>query len=367
VYENLKKYKEDGKKIIGVIPHAIVPDELILASDAIPFHFCLGGTEDQMNTGHTYVSQTTCGFQRVVLGIFEEGESISNQIYDLLDVVVSGTFCNGVQNSGMYLANYFEKEQYKLIIPHTDKSNAFNFYLKELIEFKKFLEEKTGTTITTDKLNDSIKFYNELRELYRNIDKSRFEKEPIVSLSEIQNLLYDLFLNGPNRNLDTVKNFYGFLSKRTISEKKGVRIFLTGSGILIEDKFVSILEELNCSIVGDDLWTGFEFYHALVENYLQDPLQALARKYLHKNLTGRMIPDTYRISTVLNECDKRNVEGIINNYLKFCDSYSNSADAFKSFMNKKGFPVLNLERDYSENSIGQLRTRIEAFIEIISG
>ena len=68
VYENLKKYKEDGKKIIGVIPHAIVPDELILASDAIPFHFCLGGTEDQMNTGHTYVSQTTCGFQRVVLG-----------------------------------------------------------------------------------------------------------------------------------------------------------------------------------------------------------------------------------------------------------------------------------------------------------
>lgn len=146
-YENLIKDKEDGKKIVGIIPHTIVPDELIFASNAIPLHFCLGGTEDQMNSGHAYVSQTTCGFQRVNLGIFEEKEGVSYQIYDLIDYVIAGTFCAGVQNTGMYLEHYFGKEQYRLIIPYCKTSNPFSYFLKELYQLKSFLEKRNNITI----------------------------------------------------------------------------------------------------------------------------------------------------------------------------------------------------------------------------
>ena len=85
-YDALRRQKEEGKKIVGIVAHGIVPDELILAADAVPLRFCLGGTEEQMTLGHTYLAQTTCGFQRVNLGIFEEREGISYQIYDLINL-----------------------------------------------------------------------------------------------------------------------------------------------------------------------------------------------------------------------------------------------------------------------------------------
>ncbi|MHA2282270.1 MAG: 2-hydroxyacyl-CoA dehydratase, partial [Promethearchaeota archaeon] len=290
-YNNLIKYKEDGKAIVGIIPHTIVPDELIIASNSIPLHFCLGGTEDQMLLGDNYVAQTTCGFQRVNLGIFEAREGISYKIYDLIDFVIAGTYCAGVQNTGMYLENYFGKEQYRLIIPYYNHTNPFNYFLKELFQLKKFLEEKNKIAISNEKLIESIRFYNNLRTLYQAIDKFRYFDHPKISLTEIQNLIYHLYLNGPYLNLEEVNKFYELIQTEDLPEKKGVRIFLSGNGILFEDALIPIIENYDCIIAGDDISTGYEFYSALVQLNSSDPLLALANRYLRQNLSGRMIPE----------------------------------------------------------------------------
>jgi len=364
-YNNLVKYKEQGKSVIGIIPHSIVPDELIFASNSIPLHFCLGGTEDQMNLGDTYVNQTTCGFQRVNLGIFEAREGISYQIYNLIDFVIAGTYCAGVQNTGMYLENYFEKEQYRLIIPYCNNPNPFNYFLKELSRLKKFLEKKNNITITKERLKESIRFYNILKALYQEMDKYRQNDHPRVSLYEIQNLIYHLYLNGPDSNLEEATKFVELLRTEVLPEKKGVRVFLSGNGVLFEDDLIPIIENCKCIIAGDDISTGFEFYSTLVQSDSTDPLLALAERYLRQNLSGRMIPETNRLEKITEICKKRKIKGIINNCLKFCDSYSCTSDIFKEEMYKEGIPVLNLERDYSQSFIGQLKTRIEAFLEIL--
>ena len=115
----------------------------------------------------------------------------------------------------------------------------------------------------------------------------------------------------------------------------------------------------------DDIFTGYEFYSSIVQSYSSDPLLALAERYLKRNLSGRMMPDSYRIKKIIDICNKRKIKGIINNILKFCDSYANTADLFKQEMNKEGILVLNLERDYSQNYIGQVKTRIEAFVDML--
>lgn len=364
-YNKLIKLKEEGKTVVGIIPHSIVPDELIHASDSVPLHFCLGGTEDQMNLGDNYVNQTTCGFQRVNLGIFETKESISYQIYNLIDFVIAGTYCAGVQNTGMYLEHYFGKEQYRLIIPYYNNPNPFNYYLKELMRLKKFLEKKNKTPITKESLNESIQFYNTLRRFYQEMDKLRQIDHPTISLYEIQNLIYHLYLNGPDSNLEEVTKFFELLRTGDLLEKKGVRVFLSGNGILFEDDIIPIIENCNCIIAGDDISTGFEFYSSLVQEDSTDPLLALATRYLRQNFSGRMLPEIYRIERIAEICRKRKIMGIINNCLKFCDSYSCTSDIFKEDMYNEGIPVLNLERDFSQSFIGQLKTRIEAFMEIL--
>jgi len=316
IHENLVKFKDEGKKIVGVVPHSIVPDEIIHAADCIPLHFVLGGTEEQMNTGHVYVSQTTCGFQRVNLGIFDEGESISSQIYNLIDLVISGTFCNGVQNTAMYLNNYFKKEEFPFIIPHTSKPDSLQFYKTQLILLKEKLEKLSGNNVTNEKLNASIKTYNTLRKVYQEIDKFRYNEKPVISLSDIQNLIYHLKLNGPNLNLAKTKEFHDILLNNSLKDKKGIRIFLTGSGITLEDQFINIIEDCNCIISGDDLCSGFEFFSSLIQDHENNSLDALADHYLTKSLTGRMIPDTYRIEMLIKEYNRRNLKGIVNSYLK---------------------------------------------------
>ena len=197
------------------------------------------------------------------------------------------------------------------------------------------------------------------------MDKYRQNDHPRVSLYEIQNSIYHLYLNGPDLNLEEVNKFVELLRTGVLPEKKGVRIFLSGNGVLFEDEIIPIIENCDCIIAGDDISTGFEFYSSLVQSDSTDPLLALAKRYLRQNLSGRMIPEAYRIKTIIEICKKRKIKGIINNCLKFCDSYSVTADIFKEEMYKEGIPVLNLERDFSQSFIGQLKTRVEAFLEII--
>jgi benzoyl-CoA reductase/2-hydroxyglutaryl-CoA dehydratase subunit BcrC/BadD/HgdB len=367
VLNNLIEFKRDGKKIVGIIPHSIVPDEIIHASNSIPLHFCLGGTEDLMKAA-SYLPETICAFQRVNLGIFEGKDSISYKIYNLIDFVVAGTFCPGIQNTGMYLEHYFGKDQYRLIIPFSSKQNPFNYFVKELLQFEKFLEMKTHNAISGEKLAESITLYNNIRKIYQEMDEFRRDALSPVRFSDIQRLIHHLYLNGPELNLKEVLNALEVAKNGHASpDKKGVPVFLSGNGILFDDAFVDLLESCACHVVGDDVFTGSEFYSSVVDLDSRNPEQALAERHLCKNLSGRMIPEDYRTKNVIEFCRKNNIKGIINNCLKFCDSYSSNADLFKRRMTEEGFQVLNLERDYSQNSIGQLKTRIDAFLEIVKG
>jgi benzoyl-CoA reductase/2-hydroxyglutaryl-CoA dehydratase subunit BcrC/BadD/HgdB len=66
------------------------------------------------------------------------------------------------------------------------------------------------------------------------------------------------------------------------------------------------------------------------------------------------------IVSLAREC---RADGIVIQILKFCDTWGVEAAAFVSCIREAGIPVLRLERDYRLGSEGQLRTRIQAFIE----
>ncbi|MFX0135014.1 MAG: 2-hydroxyacyl-CoA dehydratase subunit D [Candidatus Hodarchaeota archaeon] len=356
--EILKKYKEEGSKIVGVVQHGIFPDELVLAAGAIPLRLILGG-EDEQEIGDQYLSATTCPFGRATLGFLEK----QHPLYSLIDTVIVGTFCNGVQNVSNYL-EYFKIPSMPIIIPHRSSGLAFDYYLNELHKLTNYLEKLTGNKITTKNLLVAIKEYNQLRSLFREINDFRKKPKPPVCGQTIHKLVCQALLLGPKFMIPKLQEFLQQI-KNNPSNHSGTRIFLTGSVITLGDPLIETIEEL-CGglVVADDLCSSTDYFLEDVNNTESDPFKALAERYLCRNLCGRMIPDS-RIPKILELYREFRATGIINHTLKFCDSYSNLKTDFRKEMNSKNIPVLDLDRDYAESTIGQIQTRIEAFLEMI--
>jgi len=49
--------------------------------------------------------------------------------------------------------------------------------------------------------------------------------------------------------------------------------------------------------------------------------------------------------------------------MKFCDCWGIEANVFLNNLREEGFPVLRLEREYALGGVGQVKTRIQAFLE----
>ncbi len=126
-----------------------------------------------------------------------------------------------------------------------------------------------------------------------------------------------------------------------------------------------IEDELGARVVVEDHCSGVRpFYHTVPET--GDPYQALADGYLDQAPCARMKPLTDSIDFSSRLAKEYAVDGVIYVFLKFCACYGVSKKDFISQYQKQGLPVLEISSDYSESDHGQLKTRIEAFIEVLN-
>ncbi len=359
--EILQEYKEHGIKIVGIVQHGMFPDELVLAAGALPLHLILGG-KDEQEIGDQYLSATTCPFGRATLGFLEK----KDPLYALIDVLIVGTFCNGVQNVANYLY-YFEIPSIAIFLPHDFRPASFQFYMSELKKIKAYLENLTRNRCTSQKLSEAIQTYNQMRALLRRINDYRKRDASPVRGTTMHQLVWQAFLLGPKTMIPRCQEFLRQLEKDS-PQYRGTRVFLTGSGITLGDSILEIIED-QCGglIVADDLWSCMDYFLEDVDANSADPLRALTDRYLCRNLCGRMIPESeIRIPRILELYRSFRASGVIYHTLKFCDSYSNLKPEFKKIMDHRDIPMLDLDRDFAESNMGQIRTRIEAFLEMIS-
>ena len=137
---------------------------------------------------------------------------------------------------------------------------------------------------------------------------------------------------------------------------------------------IEIIEESDANVVMDDLFIGSKSYWADADATI-DPISSLAERYLIK-LT---CPRTYRekTGTYQEYLEERfghvgrfirdfKVDGVILYIYKYCDPSGFEVPALKSYVESLNIPVFYLEDEYSMSSAGRLKTRIQAFLEMVS-
>jgi len=160
--------------------------------------------------------------------------------------------------------------------------------------------------------------------------------------------------------------------------KKPARLLVWGS-IIDNTALIEMIESLGANVVMDDTSLGSRAYFTPVE-LTDDPLEGLAYRYL----VALNSPRTFR-ETVLSQTNRKDymtdlenrfgylkdyarewkVNGVVLQALRYCDIHGYEVPGLKDYLDSVGLPNIYLEHNYSEAALAPLRTRVQAFLEII--
>lgn len=135
---------------------------------------------------------------------------------------------------------------------------------------------------------------------------------------------------------------------------------------LDDPRYLRLIEEAGAVVVADDLCMGSRYFTGLVDGASSDPFEALARRYLTRPPCPKlMYPSAERIAHLQRMARQYRVEGVIYQSIKFCDNHAGVYTILRRGFEEMGLPVLQLEREYALSGAGQLKTRVQAFVESV--
>ncbi|MFX1449709.1 MAG: 2-hydroxyacyl-CoA dehydratase subunit D [Promethearchaeota archaeon] len=355
----IDNWKSDGKKVLGFFC-TYIPDEIIYAAGILPIRMRaigMGCTDTPM--GDAYMSATTCSFTRCVL------ELANRKQYKFLDGIVCGNTCDQVRR--MYDNVKFKAPfpyQYFLSIPCFVNDITLDWYKHELVKFKESLEQTFGVEITDDALKKAIKTYNESRTLLKQLYMLRKSDTPPISGTDIMKVILAGVTMPREQFNELLKQLLKELDgKKGISDARG-RIMVVGS-LLDDPEYVKLIEDQGGLVVIDSLCYGTRYFWDLVDEK-KDPIEALAERYLSKISCPRMTDGHLERTNFVKEMIKDfNVNGVLLQRMKFCPFWWGEIFMLRRELKEQEIPTLELEREYVLSGSGAIKTRIQAFLEVL--
>ena len=364
----LKKAKEEGRKIIGTFC-LYVPDEIIFALDAIGVGLC-GGTNFPNYASEVLLPINICPLIKSALGF-----GIGNicPYYSMSDILIGETTCDGKKKAWEVLSEY--KPVYVVETPQCkDRPQARTHFIEELKSLILKLEKVTGNKLTAEKLKKAMEKFKQKRNQLRRVYETR--KAETVPISGKDALLVSqiAFYDDPDRQIQMVGKLANELEQRVkdsdgVVEKSTKRILISGTPMAIPNwKLHHIIETNGAIVVAEETCTGTRYFESeylkIRGKSIDDLLELIADRYLGINCAC-FTPNNNRLEDIKRMVKEYKADGVILYTLSFCQPYDVESIEFMKILKKDGIPVLSITTDYSSEDENQLRTRIQAFLEML--
>ncbi|MFW6114783.1 MAG: 2-hydroxyacyl-CoA dehydratase subunit D [Thermodesulfobacteriota bacterium] len=363
-----RELKGQGERVM-IYLCSFVPVEMLTAAGFIPFRI-RGSVHEPITKGDTQLETIACPFMRSCFDLSLKGH------YDFADGVIIPHACDSITRSySVWRYSLGLPYSHFINLPHTARGPSMTFFKNELTTLRKSLERFTGKEITDEALAEAIEAYNANRDKAKGLYELRKSDPPLVSGTEILKILtvgMSLPVEEANELFDEVLNE---LEQRTEpSRRKEPRILVEGACVDNID-FIKLIEDSGANVVADSLCIGTRDYWPHAETGV-DPIESLAHRYLDKINCPRTYRekkgDSYeddleaRFGDVGSLVKEFSVDGVIMYLYKYCDPFGFEAPAREMYLDNLGVPSLYLEDEYSIGTIGRMRTRIQAFLEMMS-
>ena len=363
-----RELKDQGKRIIAYFC-AFVPLEIIAAAGFVPLRI-RGDVNEPITKGDVELETIACPYVRSGFDVAVKGK------YGFCDGLILPHSCDSIARTysvWRYVLGF--PYSHFVNLPHTTNASSMEFFRAEIAMFKKSLERFAKKEISDEDLARYVSFYNDNRKKVKALYELRKGNPPLLSGAEMTKILVaglGLPVQEANELFDHVlKEIEG----RNATGEKLPRIMVVGSTVDNHD-FMSLVEESGANVVVDSLCVGTREFWPETE-VTPKPLDGIAERYLRRINCPRTYMERKKGDTYKDDLERRfgdigmfvrdySVDGVILYMYKYCDPFGFEIPARKAYMDSLNVPVLYLEDEYSAGTTGRLRTRIQAFLEMIA-
>ena len=364
--KELLEHKAKGGKVVGTFC-VYVPDEIIMAAGGVGVGLC-GGTQFSIPDAQKILPQNLCPLIKSAFG-FKLAKICP--YFEVADFLVGETTCDGKKKVWEILNDY--APIHVMEVPHMKKNRDKELWFKEVKAFKEKMEEESGIKITPELLEEKIKLVNKKRLALKRIFEVRKALPPPISGKDALLISQIAFYDDVERFTKKVNELYDELEDRIkkgigIVKKDTPRIMICGCPMALPNwKLHHIIEESRAVVVCEESCVGTRYFTHMVKEdcpSMEEKIKAIADRYLKINCSC-FTPNEERIEQIVQYTKDFKVNGVIYYTLQFCHTYYMEFIKVKSALKKANVPVLEIITDYSPGDEGQLKTRVEAFIEQI--
>ena len=355
----LQAWKDRGGKVVGFFC-STVPEELLTAAGLMPFRM-RGAGSTSTELSDAFFSSINCSFPRHTFNQALRGE------YDFLDGLVCINSCDHVRRVyDNWIRNLKTPFVQVMSLPRKVQQPQIEWYRDELNILKGQLAEHFGVEITDACVRDAIRLHNEIRALQKRLYELRKGDRPPITGAETLAVMVAGTAMPREEYKALLRELLDELARSEGSGDYRARLMIVG-GELDDPEYVEIIEGQGGLVVTDSTCFGSRLMWRKVDEDEEDPIRALARYYIaDRPSCPRMYGDQpNRIAYTRELAREFRVDGVIGERLLFCDQWVVEHYMTSQDLKKDGIPFLTLDREYILTGKGQLRTRVQAFLETI--
>jgi benzoyl-CoA reductase/2-hydroxyglutaryl-CoA dehydratase subunit BcrC/BadD/HgdB len=365
--KELMDAKAEGKKVIGSFC-VFVPEEIVRAADATLVGLCTGA-DFATDEVEKLLPRNTCALIKSAFG-FKLGEVCP--YIESADMIVGENTCDGKKKSYETLDGLVPN-LYVMDLPQTKSAEGRELLKAEFKRFLRAVEELTGVTIDARRLKRGIKIVNDKRRaLHRLYGLRAHDPAPISGLDSL--LINQVsFYDDPVRFTDSVNELCDELEQRVAdgvgaAPKGAPRVLMSGCPMAVPNwKLPWVVESAGAVIVGEESCVGERGTRNLADEAADDLdrlLEAIIDRYFQIDC-AIFTPNQDRLAHIQSMFRHYRAQGVIHYALQFCQPYLAESIPAENALEVEGIRTLRVETDYSMEDVEQLKTRVEAFLEIL--
>jgi benzoyl-CoA reductase subunit C len=359
--ENRTRWAQDwqkqGKKVVGILDN-LIPEEVIYAAGMLPWRI-QGTWQGDISMATVYRIPQSSAYLNHVMESFLRGE------LDFLDGIV----CSNRDHDSVRLFDAFERlgkmELVHLLdVPIKDSEATKKRFAAEIRKFISAVEEFGKVKINDSSLREAIAIYDEGRALLKKMYELRKNEVPPLSGGEALAITNTAMVMPRNEFDKKLEELLPYLENRKAKISFSRPRILLSSDLLDNPAYVDLVEETGCVVAMDDMDTGSRYFWYMVDSDNEDPAYALAKRYL-KNRLPRMVDWDEQVELLLQWVKEFNIDGV----LDLTEMFDHTREFRRSFIERRlkeaDIPEISFEREYHLAGVGQLKTRVGAFLEML--
>ncbi len=359
--EQIDKYLEEGKKVVGVFPY-YAPEEIIHAAGAVPIEIWGGSGPIDLAKQYFPTFYYSLAMRCMEMALDGSLDGLSATMITTLDDTLRPLSQNYKVAVG---------DKIPMIFLNHGQHRKEEFGITYNARLFKQAAEELKKALGIDEIKDedfkkTFEIYNKNRALKREFVKLAGDHRQTISTKDRSNVIKSSYFMLKEEHNELLEDLVSQLREMPKEEWEGPRVVT--SGVIADNEgLLEVLDEYKINIVDDDIAAESRGFKVDIDTSIEDPYRALSDQFARMDEDPILYdPDiTKRPKYVLNQALERDADACILFMMTFNDTEEMEYPSLKKAYDKAGVPLIKMGYDQTMSDFAQVRTQLETLSDLV--